>query len=461
MELLINTETECGTERLLTKSVQEIIDKMNTGDVLVFPKGNYILSTVYLKSGITLRLEKGCEILGSENFEDYDRDEKVDYPLYQDASHSFFHCSMFVGENIEDVAIEGDGVIDMRSVWDEKNVRNMAHRGAKCIALKNCKNVKLVGFTVKNCTDLAVYFAGCENVEVRGLRVKTYIDGISPDNCKNVHIRGCDVESGDDGIVFKSSYTLNRLETCERINVENCEIRSRCNAIKFGTETNGGFSDIAVENVKISDTRLAGIAVESVDGAVVNSLKFKNISMKNVGTPFFIHLGDRMRGPQGRKIGKISNILFENIVATGEYRGYEIMPWNYNSYLADDRMQYPWIIGTAENFNGKNEKNGAWQITSNCCGLRGFYLENITFKNIVLELWGGAKSISRAVSEKAQDYPEIYVYGTDLPAKGVYFRHINGLTLDNFVVKTINFDVREDFIFDDVKNLSLNRQVVK
>ena len=199
MELLVNTEVQCESENLLTKAVQSVIDKMNYGDTLVFPKGNYVLSTIYLKSGITLRFEIGCKILGSENFNDYDRDEKVDYPLYQDASHSFFHCSLFVGENAENITIEGAGEIDMRSVWDEKNVRNMAHRGAKCIALKNCKNVKLKDFTVKNCTDLAVYFAGCENVEIIGLNIKTYIDGISPDNCKNVVIENCSVESGDDG----------------------------------------------------------------------------------------------------------------------------------------------------------------------------------------------------------------------------------------------------------------------
>ena len=331
MEISLNTEINRENGQPITKAVQNIIDKMNVGDALVFKEGEYVLSTVYLKSGIRIKLEKGCVIYGSEKFDDYDRDEKVDYPLYQDASHSFFHCSMFVGENVGDITIEGAGVIDMRSVWDEKNVRNMAHRGAKCVALKNCKNVTLKDFSVKNCTDLAVYFAGCENVKISGLKVKTYIDGISPDNSKDVSIEDCEVESGDDGIVFKSSYTLNRLGVCERITVKNCAIRSRCNAIKFGTETNGGFSDITVENVRISDTRLAGIAVESVDGAAVKNLRFKNVKMTNVGTPFFIHLGNRLRGPKGSEIGKIEDIAFENVTAKGEYREYEIMPWNYDS----------------------------------------------------------------------------------------------------------------------------------
>lgn len=453
MEILFTDVAYKG--ELLTKKVQNAINGLNYGDTLVFPKGEYVLSTVYLKSGITIKLESGCIVLGSENFTDYDVDEKVDYPLYQDFSHSFFHCSLFVGENLRGIAIVGNGVIDMRSVWDEKNVRNMAHRGAKCIALKNCKNITLKDFSVKNCTDLAVYLAGCEDAEISGLNVKTYIDGISPDNCKRVLICDCTVESGDDGIVFKSSYTLNRLDFCKDIAVKNCSVKSRCNAIKFGTETNGGFYDVSVENINIADTRLAGIAVESVDGATVKDIAFRNIKMTNVGTPFFIHLGKRLRAPAGTRIGKISDILFENVTLTGDYKEYEIMPWNYDSFIENDRIQYPWAIGKAENFNGASDKNTAWQITSGCCGLVGHDLERITFRNVSLNLWGGAKNVNNLVPEDAQDYPEIYVYGTDLPAKAIYFRHINGLTIENFSVTTKNNDEREDFVFDDVKNLTV------
>ena len=55
------------------------------------------------------------------------------------------------------------------------------------------------------------------------------------------------------------------------------------------------------------------------------------------------------------------------------------------------------------------------------------------------------------VPEKAQDYPEVYAYGKILPAKGIYFRHIEGLTLENVTVETYREDVREDFVFDNVK----------
>ena len=418
-----------------------------------FDGGRYVLSTVFLRSNVTIEITKNAMVLGSLNFDDYCPDEKVDYPLYQDASHSFFHCSMFVAEDCENIKITGEGKVDMRSVWDEKDVRIMSHRGAKCIALKNCKNVEISNLGIYNATDLAVYFAGCENVDVFGLKMRVYIDGISPDNSKNVRIYNCDVETGDDGIVFKSSYTLNRLDVCKDIHVWDCKIKSRCNAIKFGTETNGGFENIQIENIDIRDTRICGIAIESVDGAVVDGVTIRDVKMQNVNAPIFVHVGKRMRGPAGRGIGKIKNITLENITAQGPYKEYEIMPWNYFSYKDNDTLQKPWVFGKAESFDDTNAGNTAesdWQMTSNICGLQESRLENVTLRNVHLKLDGGVKTYNRNVPEEAQDYPEVYVYGRILPAKGIYFRHIDGLTLENVTVETYRQDARESVVLDDV-----------
>jgi hypothetical protein len=340
----------------------------------------------------------------------------------------------------------------MRSVWDEDNVRNIVHRGAKCIALKNCKNVEIRDWDIRHVTDLAVYFAGCENVEVANLFLKVYIDGISPDNSKNVKIHDCDIEAGDDGIVFKSSYTLNRLDICKNIHVWDCKIKSRCSAIKFGTETNGGFEDICIENIDIRDTRITGIAIESVDGAIADGITIRNVRMQNVGAPLFVHVGMRMRGPEGRELGWIRNVTLENITAVGPYEPYEIIAWNYVSFVNNDVYQEPWKVNFA--YTDKDlTKDDPWQITSNICGLKDRPLQNIVLRNVHLELDGGVQSFDPVVPELPKPYPEVNTYGTTLPAKGIYFRHIDGLTLDNVTIKTYRSDVREDFVFDNVKNL--------
>lgn len=444
---------------LNTQAVQKAVDECskNGGGIVRFGRGRYVLSTVFLKSNVTIDIPAGTEISGAESYYDYAQEEKVDYPIYQDSSHTYFHPSMFVGIDCENIGITGGGKIDMRSVWDEDGVRGEAikHRGAKCIALKNCKNVEISNLEIYNVTDLAVYFAGCENVDVYGLKMRVYIDGISPDNSKNVRIHDCDVEAGDDGIVFKSSYTLNRLDICRDIRVWNCKIKSRCNAIKFGTESNGGFENILIENIEMRQTRITGVSIESVDGAVIDGITVRNVTMKNVNAPVFIHIGKRMRGPAGREIGKIRNVTLENITAEGPYEPYEIIPWNYFSYKQNDRRQDPKIFGVAESFDGTKETDD-WQMTSNICGLKESPLENITLRNIHLKLDGGVREYKREVPEEAQDYPEVFVYGRILPAKGIYFRHINGLTLENVTVETYREDKREDFVFDDIKKNNLN-----
>lgn len=435
-------------------AVQKAVDACheNGGGIVLFENGTFVLGTVFLKSNVYIEIAKDALVLGAPSYYDYAQEEKIDYAIYQDSSHTYFDPSMFVGRNCNNIKIYGEGKIDMRSVWDEDGVRGAAiiHRGAKWVALKECDNVEIYGLEVNNVTDLAVYFAGCNYVDVHGLKMRVYIDGVSPDNSKHVKIYDCDIEAGDDAIVFKSSYTLNRLDICKDIHVWNCRLKSRCNCIKFGTETNGGFEDILIENIDMRQTRITGISIESVDGAVIDGVTIRNVKMSNVNAPIFIHVGRRMRGPEGLEIGKIKNITLENITADGPYEPYDIVAWNYFSYKDNDFYQDPKVFGKAEAFNG-TEPTEQWQMTSNVCGLVESPLENITLKNIDLKLYGAVEEYEKNVPLEPKVYPEVYTYGRILPAKGIYFRFIDGLTLENVKVSTYNPDSREDFVFENVK----------
>ena len=102
--------------------------------------------------------------------------------LYMGVKLQISPSLIFLGIGCKNIKILGPGTIDMQSVWDEDNIRDIVHRGAKCIALKECHNIVIEGITVLNATDLAIYFAGCYHVEIRDCKLKVYIDGISPDN---------------------------------------------------------------------------------------------------------------------------------------------------------------------------------------------------------------------------------------------------------------------------------------
>ncbi|MBQ9953644.1 MAG: hypothetical protein IJO92_04890 [Clostridia bacterium] len=442
-------------------AVQKAVDACHQagGGIVWFPKDIYVLATVFLKDNVHIQFEDGTDILGALDFYAYAQQEQIDYPLYQDASHSFFDLAMFVGKGCKNISIKGKACINMRSVWDEDAVRGkeIKNRGPKCISLKECDDVELAGFEIKFASDLAIYFAGCNRVEIHHIKMMVYIDGISPDNCHDVNIYDCDVVSGDDGIVFKSSYTLNRLGICKNIHVWNCRVSSRCSAIKIGTETNGGFEDILIEDIDVYDSRITAIAIESVDGAVIDGVTVRNIRIKNTNGLLFIYLGDRMRGPEGREVGEIRNVTLEDITAEGPYEPYITVPSNYTAYYIESYLQEPWCLNKnakrlPEEMQNLTREDG-WQLSSNMAGMPDRPLKNITLKNVHLKVAGGVQNYQKEIPEPTKPYPEIWNLGYILPAKGIFFRHIDGLTLENVKVESYRPDAREDFIFEDVKNL--------
>ena len=443
-----------NTDELLTTKLQKLVDivSSNKGGEIYFPSGQYVLSTIFLKDNITIHISKNAKILGSLNFNDYAPLEKVNYPLYQDVSHSYFNCALFVGRNVKNISFVGKGIIDMRSVWDEDNVNQIVHRGAKVISLMKCQNIHIERLNVLNATDLAVYFASSKDVVIRDLKLKVYIDGISPDNSKNVLIEKCNIISGDDGVVFKSSYNMNEIDYCDNIIVRNCFISSRCNAIKFGTESNGGFKNISIENINIKNTRLTGISIESVDGAIIDNININNVTMKNVNAPLFIMLGKRLRGPLGSKIGEIKNVNISNIHAAGPYIPYKTIPWNYQSFIDNDVIQYPWNNDGLKDQETLNIlKNNPWQFTSNICGLSNHPLKNISLRNIYFKVMGGVSSFNKDVPDDWSGYPEVFVYGKILPAKGIFFRHIDNLDIKDIRIENYKKDARESLVFEDVR----------
>ena len=92
---------------LCTEAVQKAVDYCNAqgGGIVRFDGGMYALSTIFLKSNVRIQVMKNTKILGSLNFYDYAPHEKIDYPLYQDASHSYFDTSLFVAKDCENIAI--------------------------------------------------------------------------------------------------------------------------------------------------------------------------------------------------------------------------------------------------------------------------------------------------------------------------------------------------------------------
>lgn len=411
------------------------------GGTVYVPNGTYLMGTVFLKDNIHILLDAGALILGSRDLKnDFAPDEDIPYPVFQDASHTFFHHSLFVAEGCKHISVTGAGRIDMQSKYESDDftpVRGIGvcpkgtFRGAKVIAFKECEDVLLSDFSVYNATDIAIYLAGCEVTRVKSLVIDTHIDGINIDCCKDTVVSDCIIRSGDDGIVPKSSYVLGRKQLTENLTVTNCIVSSECNAIKLGTESNGGFKNVTVSNCVIYDTRSAGLTIEAVDGGEVDGVIFTGITLKNVGCPFLVLIGDRARGPEGTGVGSIKNVKISHIIHTGPYseiprkrgpyyRHLEYLPFNHQAGFI--------------------------------CGLPGNPVQNVRLEDIHSKMLGGeGEDACGEVPENPKGYPDANVFGT-LNSYGFFFRHCKNVKAVDIEAETYEDDARPEITVDDVEN---------
>jgi hypothetical protein len=91
-------------------------------------------------------------------------------------------------------------------------------------------------------------------------------------------------------------------------------------------------------------------------------------------------------------------------------------------------------------------------------GLPGSDVENVTLANISVEFEGEGKKelVEKQVPERPEVYPESRMFG-ELPAYGLYCRHVRGLTLSNVRLSTLAPDARHAVVCDDVQDLALDQ----
>ena len=231
---------------LCTAAIQKAIDAcaaMGGGSVYL-PPGTLRSGTIYLKSNVTLLLESGSTLLGSENIADYPRN----VPAVRSYTDNYVDRSLIAGQDLENVAIRGRGTIDGNGGkfrWPQYLTRPYA------IRLVRCRGILIEGVTMRNSAMWMQHYLACDRVTVRGITVFNHVthnnDGIDLDGCHDATVSDCCFDSDDDAITLKS--TLNR--ACENITITNCTAASHCSAIKMGTESNGGFKNITIANCAI------------------------------------------------------------------------------------------------------------------------------------------------------------------------------------------------------------------
>ena len=412
------------------------------GGTVWFPAGNYLSYSIHLKSDVALYLDQGATIIAADSPAPgaaggaYDAAEPNEWSQYQDFGHSHWHNSLIWGEGLKNISILGPGLIWGRGLSRGARGGPRAEDpgvGNKSISLKNCHNVLLRDFSILHGGHFGILATGVDNLTVDNLKIDTNRDGIDVDCCRNVRISNLYVNSPwDDGICLKSSYGLGSAKPTEFVTITNCyvsgcweegtlldgtykrfgpEVRvPHTGRIKFGTESNGGYRNITISNCVFEGCQ--GLALESVDGALLEDVTVTNISMRDiVSAPIFLRLGSRMRAPQGTPVGTLKRVIIDNIVCS----------------------------------------NSVSRLGSIISGIPGHPIENVKISNIQIQHQGGGTKESAAIQppEDEAKYPEPGMFGP-MPSHGFYIRHVDGIELSNIEILPAKDDLRPAFVLDNV-----------
>jgi len=440
-------------QTLNTKAIQKAIDYCHArkkGGCLVFPKGKYLTGTIVLKSNVTIKIEKDAYILGSVNPYDY-------YSLEEVKGKDNSALALIVASHANNINLVGEGIIDGNGRELALNIDSLHHIGErvdqnyierlnrpnetmrpKLFFISNCENILVEGLQLKNSACWGLSFDLCKNLTLKYLNLENRAywnnDGIDVTDSKKVLISNCFINSADDGICLKSYHVGSYNDD---VKISDCEIISSASAVKFGTASWGGFKNIVVRNIKVKDTFRSAIAIECVDGGDVDNVLVENIHAENTGNALFIRLGHRYN----EKPGTLKNVTIRNM--------YVDIPFGRPDVNYDMR-------GPSLSFFHN-------PIPSSITGIPGHYVENVTLENIEVFAPGRASKgmayipsykISQ-IPENISKYPEFSMFG-ELPAYGIFVRHVKGLKMNNVQYKIKAHDFRPPYIFIDTIDIEQN-----
>ncbi|MFT3935068.1 MAG: glycosyl hydrolase family 28 protein [Chitinophagaceae bacterium] len=459
-------------------AIQKAIDDASAagGGRVVVPRGRFYTAPLHFKSNVELYIHEEAVLLASTNRADY--------------GPSLRASAFLIADNAKNIAITGKGLIDGQSdllikdiyeklragtledpEWKEYNAwhqrRPSERNRPKIITFINCDAVTIKNVHIQNGADWVQEYRACTNLIMDSVHVfsNTFInnDGIDVVDCKKVRITNCNINVADDGICLKSS---DRKSRCEDVYVANCRVRSSASALKLGTASHGGFKNIGIKNIEIYDTYRSAIAIEAVDGGIVDNVDIRNVNAVNTGNAIFIRLGHRNKDSV---ISQLKNVYIGNVkVQVPEGKpdiGYPMdgpeLPYAASYTKPSTSTTDPPMYDLAIDSNVVLPPHNVFP--SSITGIPGHPVENVTLENVEIVFAGNANKSNAyfatdtltKVPEAIEGYPEFSAFG-ELPAWGVYMRHANGVTFKKVTLKYVKPDFRAAILTDDVKGLKLD-----
>lgn len=324
--LAINEDSVSQTQRL-----QAEIDALGTqgGGTLVVGAGLWCVTTLFLRSGVRLRLSRGAVLQAETDLSLYPALKSI----VSNKDQSNYH--LIYAEGCEDIALEGEGTIDGQDTafWTAAQCEAerpygifdfyvTGERISPLIQIIHCRRVRVENVTIQRSPAWTLHAFDCDEVHIRGVRIRNHLkgpnaDGITINGCRNVWVRDCDVVTGDDAIGIKAT---NVGYPCRGVVVSDCIVETNCGAFILGAETAGGIFDVSFNNC-IARASLRLIAIEMwdcghVENVIFNGIVGKTFPQEGVACERLIYIDIQQWLRHTPQLGRIRNIFCTSVIGT-------------------------------------------------------------------------------------------------------------------------------------------------
>lgn len=292
-----------------TKGIQAAIDACakKGGGIVTFEPGSYVTGSIFLKTGVELRIDKEVILLGSQNFDDYPEINTRIAGIEMKWPAALINV---IGQ--KRVAITGNGIVNargkfcwekywvMRKSYDSKGLRWIVDYDAKRVRtflVQESSNVTLKGLNLKNAGFWTVQLLYSTKITVDGLTIRNNEDGHGPstdgidiDSSSWILVQNCDIDCNDDDFCLKSGRDWDGLRVnrpTEYVVIRKCIARKGGGLLTLGSETSGGIRHVLATDLLAKGTG-NGFHIKSATtrGGIVEDIHFQKVQMDSVGNAF-------------------------------------------------------------------------------------------------------------------------------------------------------------------------------
>ena len=369
-----------------TVAIQKTIDAAaKSGGTVTLRPGNYLTSSLFLKSGTTLEIGEGVTLTGSQKLDDYPMlptriaGIEMTWPSALINVRDQHHVTI-TGKG----TIDGDGPIwwksywDLRAVYEPKGLRwasDYDARRPRLILLQSSSDIRLGGgLLLKRSGFWTVQVLYSELVTIDGVIIRNNeggkgpsTDGIDIDSSRKVLVEHADIDVNDDALCLKAGrdsdgLRVNRPTT--DIVLRDSIIRRGAAAVTIGSETSGGFRNIEAYNLTALSGVPSGVLFKSAHtrGGTASEIRIHDLTLVGVAIPIHITMNWNpsysyatlpaglkhvppywitltTRVPEQQGLPHFSDVHIWNIKATGATQAFNVSAYP-NATLDDFRLDH-------------------------------------------------------------------------------------------------------------------------